>query len=511
MNSESVDLIATDPPFKKGRDFHATPDSLASGAKFQDRWSWEKDVHPEWLDQIKDDYPEVWEVIDAANAIYMKKTKKNLKKDRDKVGSDMGAFLCFMAVRLLEMHRILKSTGSIYLHCDPTASHYLKALLDSIFDKKNFRNEIIWKRATAKKGSTKKFGVVHDTILFYTKTKHYTFFPIYLDHDPNYIDKTYRYEDSIYGKYRVGDLTAAGSTKGSSSKPWRGISVPKGKHWACATSWPEPISKPDNWDNISTQDKLDYMDSVGLIYWPKKGNMPGFKRFLSTSDGSAMTGLIVDISQIEGQAKEKIGYPTQKPLELYGRFIRASSCKGDIVLDPFAGCATTCIVAEHYERQWVGIDIWDKAGEVVLDRLEREGLIDPEYKRQRDKPAQVPLFPKDICFTSELPLRTDDGEEAAPYLRPKIRIKEPEGPKMSRVEMIKYLLERDGMKCVGCNRTFDHPSFFELDHKTPRSDGGSNHISNRVLLCGPCNKRKSNIYTLSGLIKENKKSGFMKN
>ena len=144
MNSESVDLIATDPPFKKGRDFHATPDSLASGAKFQDRWAWKRDVHPKWIDDIKDDWPAVWEVIDAANAVYMRKTKKNLRRPREEVGSDMGAFLCFMAVRLLAMRRVLKPTGSIYLHCDPTASHYLKALLDAVFGWQSFRNEIAW-------------------------------------------------------------------------------------------------------------------------------------------------------------------------------------------------------------------------------------------------------------------------------------------------------------------------------------------------------------------------------
>ena len=143
MNSESVDLIATDPPFNKSRDFHATPDSLAAGASFQDRWSWERDVHQDWVDKIKDDFPAVWEVIDAANSVYMRKTKKNLKRPKEEVGSDMGAFLCFMAVRLLEMHRVLNPTGSLYLHCDPTASHYLKAIMDAVFGWKNFKNEIV--------------------------------------------------------------------------------------------------------------------------------------------------------------------------------------------------------------------------------------------------------------------------------------------------------------------------------------------------------------------------------
>ena len=160
MNSESVHLIATDPPFNKGRDFHATPNSLAKGAKFQDRWSWDRDVHQEWVDQITDDFPKVMNVIQGS---------------RDSYGDDMGAYLCFMAVRLLEMHRILREDGSIYLHCDYTASHYLKELLDAIFGRKNFLNEIIW---CYKSGGAPKnrFAKKHETLLFYAKKeKHHTF------------------------------------------------------------------------------------------------------------------------------------------------------------------------------------------------------------------------------------------------------------------------------------------------------------------------------------------------
>ena len=159
MNSESVDLIATDPPFNKGKDFHATPDSLASGAKFQDRWSWEQDVHEEWVDQIADDYPHVINVIQGSRSSY---------------GDDMGAFLCFMAVRLIAMRRILKPTGSIYLHCDPTASHYLKELMDAVFGKKNFRNEIVWCYGSG--GASKRhYSRKHDSILFYVRDGGYTF------------------------------------------------------------------------------------------------------------------------------------------------------------------------------------------------------------------------------------------------------------------------------------------------------------------------------------------------
>ena len=159
LNSESVHLIATDPPFNKGRDFHATPDSLASGAKFQDRWSWKDDVEGEWVDQITDDWPKVMNVINGS---------------RESYGDDMGAFLCFMAVRLIEMRRVLRNDGSIYLHCDPTASHYLKQLMDAIFGKRNFQNEIVWAYNVGGK-SSKRWARKHDIILFYAKTGLYVF------------------------------------------------------------------------------------------------------------------------------------------------------------------------------------------------------------------------------------------------------------------------------------------------------------------------------------------------
>lgn len=159
MNSETIDLIATDPPFNKGKDFHATPDSLASGAKFQDRWSWADDVEGEWVDRITDDWPKVMTVISAAKESY---------------GDDMGAFLCFLGVRLLEMHRLLKPTGSIYLHIDHTAHAYAKALMDAIFGRRHFQNEIVWAYSTGGK-SGRRWGRKHDTLLFYTKSPRYTF------------------------------------------------------------------------------------------------------------------------------------------------------------------------------------------------------------------------------------------------------------------------------------------------------------------------------------------------
>ncbi len=177
MNSESVDLIATDPPFNKGKDFHATPDSLAAGAKFQDRWSWEQDVHQDWVDQLTDDYPKLIEAIESARYAH---------------SDGMGAYMCFMAVRLLEMHRLLKPTGSMYLHCDPTASHYLKAVMDAIFGYKNFRNEIVWQRTITRKGNlTKGLAKDADIILRYSKTNHFVWNPqaVTIPYDLNHLDE----------------------------------------------------------------------------------------------------------------------------------------------------------------------------------------------------------------------------------------------------------------------------------------------------------------------------------
>ena len=420
MNSESVDLIATDPPFNKGRDFHATPDSLASGASFQDRWSWEQDVHQEWVDQITDDYPRLMEAIESARYAH---------------SDGMGAFICFMAVRLLSMRRILKPTGSIFLHCDPTASHYLKAVMDAIFDYKNFRNEIVWCYTGRLMSSKKRLNSKHEIILFYAKS----------------------------GLHSINPIT-------------------------------EPVDKQDY---IRMKKQKVHRDSNGREWiWGHagKGKSHEYRIYLDdvVSKGKAISAEW-RIPIINTSSKERTGYPTQKPLALYERIIKVSSNEGDIVLDPFAGCATTLVAAERLNRQWVGIDIWKQAHELVVQRLQHE----------------TGLFGEMYC-TTELPERTDTGDTSAPHLQVKLAIQEPEGRRMSRQEMYEVLLSHQGMKCQGCDRKFDDKRYLELDHNVPRSDGGINHTSNRILLCGPCNRLKSNTFTLSGLRKENKRLGYMK-
>ena len=404
MNSESVDLIATDPPFNKSKDFHATPDSLAAGASFQDRWSWEKDVHEEWTDQITDDYPRLMEAIESARYAH---------------SDGMGAFMCFMAVRLLEMRRVLKPTGSIYLHCDPTASHYLKACMDAVFGRKHFRNEIVWCYTGPGSPGMRQFNRKHDTIFWYSRGATWTF-----------NNETIRIPHKKLNTNRAGAMIA---------------------------------------DALTPEARAEYLERGKLpeTWWP-------------------------DFTPVGRLKKERVGYPTQKPLALYERIIRASSNEGDIVLDPFAGCATTCVAAERLQRQWVGIDIWAKVYDIVIERLkDTAGLFG------------------DVHFTDAPPVRTDEGEQAAPFLRPKVQMFEPAGPKMTRAAMYAHLLDQNGPICQGCDRTFNDPRYLELDHNTPRSDGGINHISNRILLCGPCNRLKSNTLTLSGLRRENGKRGYM--
>ena len=502
MNSESVDLIATDPPFNKGRDFHATPDSLASGAKFQDRWSWEKDVHQEWVDQITDDHPKLMEAIDSARYAH---------------SDGMGAFMCFMAVRLLAMRRVMKPTGSIYLHCDPTASHYLKAIMDAIFGASQFRNDIIWRR-TASHNFADRFGPIHDNILFYAKPdyNHRVMFSPYLH---GYVAEYFKKSDER-GHYQEQKVHGSGTRNGVSGQPWRGFDpTAKGRHWAVPSKLVLALGIDPG---LPQHDKLDALYELGCIDLGS-GYLPTYRQYLADGPGVPLQdiwayqpytkGLLrgtkdeidKDVKWIPGRdKKERTGFATQKPLGLYSRIIKASSNEGDVVLDPFCGCATTLVAAERLKRQWVGIDIWDEAHDTVIRRLQKEGLEGPDGSIRE----ALPLYGK-IHYSKEPPERTDDGETAAPFLRVKVRFKEPEGVKMSRKEMKDKLVKEHGMLCQGCYREFDDPRYLQLDHNTPRSSGGINHISNRILLCGPCNIAKSNIYTLEGLRKLNKNEGWM--
>ena len=288
MNSESIDLIATDPPFNSGRDYFADPNSISKGAYFPDKWAWSDEMRIQHLAELKEINPKahyyvhgVWQTLgDGA----------------------LTAFLFFMSLRLVEMHRVLKPTGSIYLHCDNHASHYLKQLMDVLFGVDNFVNEIVW--CYSNSGRAKKaFATKHDIILFYAKDKMKMFWNDYrIPISEEYLNSHYRQRDKDGKRCR--------------------IRVDAGKE---------------------------------RIYYPEEG--------MSCNDWW------VDIASLNSMAKERTGYPTQKPVELYERIVKASSNEGDVVLDPFCGCATTLVAAEKLGRQWIGIDIHPKTKTITANRI----------------------------------------------------------------------------------------------------------------------------------------------
>jgi len=352
---ESVDLIYLDPPFNSNRSYNVLfRESTGKSADaqitaFDDTWHWGPSSE-EALAEINQLANPV--TVEIVNAI-VSSVKRN----------DVAAYLVMMAVRLIELHRVLKPTGSLYLHCDPTASHYLKVVLDSILGPQSFRNEIVWKRTSARSDSHR-WNHIHDVLLFYSKSNVYTWNTQYTEYDQEYVDKFYRHVDPDSGRrYASDNLTATGTREGSSGQPWRGIDVrAKGNHWKY---------------RIET---LEEMDSEGRIVWPqKKGGVPRYKRYLDEMPGVAIQSIVLDIPPISSQAAERLGYPTQKPLALLERIVRASSNEGDVVLDPFCGCGTAVVAAQKLGRQWIGIDITHLAIGLLRSRLE-ENFPGLEYE-----------------------------------------------------------------------------------------------------------------------------------
>ena len=438
IDTESIDLIYLDPPFNSNRNYAAPIGSDAAGAAFKDTWTL-SDVDNAWHGEIADREPALSQAIHTAELTH---------------GKGMKSYLIMMAVRLLEMKRVLKKTGSIYLHCAPTASHYLKSEMDAVFGKNNFRNEIVWQR-TNTHGLGKQFGRVHDTILFYSKSSQKVWNDVYTEHDPEYVERTYRHSDER-GLFQVDNLTGGSVTeKGESGQPWRGIDPSLvGRNWSTPqrSAWPEGVEPPDNYEELSVHEKLEALDAAGLVYWPPNGRVPRFKRYLSTSKGRRIHDVITDISPIASKSKERVGYPTQKPLALLERIIKASSNEGDMVLDPFCGCATTCVAAERHQSQWIGIDISPRAVDLVRVRLENE----------------VGLFGK-IIHRTDIPKRSE---------------------KLPNYRTHKHTLfgKQEGL-CNGCKTQFPFRNM-TVDHIVPKSQGGPDHEDNLQLLCGACNSTK---------------------
>ena len=376
MNSESVDLIYLDPPFNSNANYAAPIGSEAAGAEFKDTWTL-NDVDAAWLDLIEVKHPALNRVIHAAMT------------DSDK------SYLIYMAVRLLEVQRILKSTGSIYLHCDPTMSHYLKLVMDAVFGRKNFKREVTWSNEDTSgfKSKANNWIRVGEILLYYTKSEKYTF------------NKQYHSLDE---------------------------------------------------KTIKRYDKIDENGKRFKIYKNKDGSER--RSYLKKDRGASIGSVWTDIPSFQkvNNTGENTGYPTQKPLALLDRIIKASSNEGDLVLDPFCGCATTLVAADRLQRNWIGIDISAKAAELVVERIrDDQGMFE------------------DIIARDDIPNRTDLGHI----------------PRYNVAKNKNLLYGEQGGNCNGCGSHFEKQQL-EIDHIIAKSVGGTDHIENLQLLCSHCNRIK---------------------
>jgi site-specific DNA-methyltransferase (adenine-specific) len=339
--AESVDLIYLDPPFNSNQDYNvlfAERDGTKSQAQikaFGDTWRWDAGAARTYQD-----------VVEQGGAV-----SDVMRAFRTFLGdSDMLAYLAMMAPRLVELRRVLKSTGSIYLHCDPTASHYLKVLMDAVFLPLNFRNEIIWKRSTTH-SDAKRWSPISDTLLYYSKADRATWNPPVVPHTDEYIADKYGNKDENGRRYTLDNMTSP-KPRPNMMYEWKGFASP-----------------PLGWRY--SKETMARLDSEGRIWYPAdKDRRPRLKRYLDEMSGVLMGNVWTDISPINSQAQERLGYPTQKPETLLERIITASSNEGDVVLDPFCGCGTAIAVAERLKRRWIGIDITHLAITLIKHRLE---------------------------------------------------------------------------------------------------------------------------------------------
>ncbi len=345
--NECVDLIYLDPPFNSNRSYNVLfkdesgLESDAQIAAFDDTWHWGRNAEETYADLVTDAPERVSTAIAALRRI---------------IGANqMMAYLVMMAARLVELHRVLKPTGSLYLHCDPTASHYLKVILDTVFGPENFRTEITWKRTSSHNDAKRKYGDVSDVIFFYSKTDRYVFNVQYGAYSEEYLTQFYRYVDESGRRYRLSDLRSP-NPRPNLMYDYKGYK-PHPNGWAVS------------------REKMEQLDAEGRLHYPKSptGRMQ-LRRFLDEMQGVPVDNLWDDIKPIGAQAAERLGYPTQKPLELLERIVAASSNPGDVVLDPFCGCGTAIAAAQKLDRRWIGIDITHLS--IALQKYRLQAMFD---------------------------------------------------------------------------------------------------------------------------------------
>jgi site-specific DNA-methyltransferase (adenine-specific) len=412
--NDSVDLIYLDPPFNSDADYNVIfnePSGEQSQAQikaFDDTWGWDKDACAVALKELgmAGGKPEV---VDYINWVASR---------GDGFSKSTAAYLSMMSIRLIELRRVLRQTGSIYLHCDPTASHYLKTIMDTIFGADNFRSELIWRR-TGSNSAAKRFGPIHQTIFYYVKSKLAPYYPVALPYTKGYIEDYFTEMDER-GRYRPVLLTGSGIRHGDSGKKWRDYNpTSSGRHWAIPdylnNKFKELTGK--NLEEYPFLKRFDELDDLGLIHWGKKegGGVPNYKYYLEDAPGVLCQdiwayqpgtegcvyglpeqGIDQGVKWLSTKDKERLGYQTQKPEGLLDRIIKASSKEGDLILDPFCGCGTTIASAQKLKRCWIGIDVtW-----LAIDKVEKR--LKESYSDKIKKTYFVKGQPVDVASARAL-------------------------------------------------------------------------------------------------------------
>lgn len=442
--SESVDLCYIDPPFNSKRNYfqiynNQGGEDRAQAQAFVDTWEW-GDEAESGLAWITD--------VDQLNSGKLTEQTVELIKGLDKVlrRGSLLAYLVHMTLRIVEIHRVLKPTGSFYLHCDPTASHYLKLVLDAVFCGQggDFKNEIIWKRTFAHK-PTHKYSPVHDVIFFYHKSQDRTWNSPTVPHDDEYLNRFKNWDTNRKEGYQDISLTGPGATGGESGANWRGYNPTSiGRHWAI----PRAVLQREGIEALGTLETLDKLDEANRIHWSSRtGGLPRLKWFTSDLDGASVADVWNDIAPVNSQAQERLNYPTQKPEALLERIIRASSNEGDTVLDAYCGCGTTVAVAQRLNRRWIGIDITYQSISLILKRLEDKYPADwPSIE------ADILLdgVPRDLASAVALANRKDDKTRkefekwaVLTYSRNQARINEKKGADAGIDGIAYFLIDRE--------------------------------------------------------------------